>query len=117
MVGNVVAYSFAHQKRHLGQNTLVPVLGLSGGQSLTMVAMYDCKEDVLCYIQPHKWFNSYTMKFSEEGLVMVSLSFPLPKEVGLRRYKKWSSRAVSQRWAVRALPGTTRYQALRVDFW
>ena len=38
-----------------------------------MVAMYDCKEDVLCYIQPHKWFNSYTMKFSEEGLVMVWL--------------------------------------------
>ena len=73
MVGNVVTNSFAHQTRHPTQNTLVPILGLSGVQSLMMIVMYDCKKDVLCYIQPYKWFNSYAVKFNEEGLVMIWL--------------------------------------------
>ena len=73
MVGNVVTYSFAHNRRHPHHNPFVPVLGLSGGQNLLMVALYDAVEDVLCYVQPHNWFNSFAACFNELGIFIVWL--------------------------------------------
>ena len=73
IVGNIVTYSFIHNKRHADQNALVPVLGFSGEQGLLLTAMYDCVRDVLCYVIPQKWFNSFAVRFSREGVLMVWL--------------------------------------------
>ena len=74
IVGNAVVYSFTHHNRHPDQNSLVPVLGISGLRGLMMVTLYDCVEDVLVYVHPHKWFNTYEVLFAPEGLLMVWLA-------------------------------------------
>ena len=55
--GNIVTYSFIHNKRHADQNALVPVLGPSGEQGPLITAMYNCVRDVLCYVLPQKWLT------------------------------------------------------------
>ena len=73
VIGNSVTYSFVHKNRHPTQNTLVPVVGISGSTGMLLMAAYDCARDVLIYTQPHPWFNTRTAAFVEDGLLLLWL--------------------------------------------
>ena len=73
VIGNSVTYSFVHKNRHPTQNTLVPVVGISGSTGKLLMAAYDCARDVLIYTQPHPWFNTRTAAFVEDGLLLLWL--------------------------------------------
>ena len=48
VIGNTLVYGFVHYNRHPTHNPLVPVLGMSGGLGICMVAFYDPIHDMCC---------------------------------------------------------------------
>ena len=73
LFGNTVVYGFVHYNRQLTHNPLVPVLGMSGGLGICMVAFYDPVHDVLMYVLTTPWFDGHKSRFEKEGMLLLWL--------------------------------------------
>lgn len=70
IIGNAV---IIHKNRHPHQNSLVPVVGLSGARATLMVVSYDPIPDTLLYTFPYNWLYQRSATFLNSGLLLLWL--------------------------------------------